>query len=99
MTVRVKICGLTREADVGAAVEAGADYLGVDSLAYLSVSALKRVLGPGLCTGCFDGAYPKGVFEAVSRTGCASQHATTDAPTPSSQPSVSLQPSHSGCDQ
>lgn len=50
----------------GRDTEGVARELGVDSLDYLSVPALKRVLGPGLCTGCFDGAYPKGVFEAVT---------------------------------
>ena len=39
-----------------------ADFIGADSLGYLSVENVKRVLGDqpqrGYCTACFDGAYP-----------------------------------------
>jgi len=40
-------------------VAAIADFIGADSLAYLSLDGLRRAVGgDGLCTACFDGAYP-----------------------------------------
>ena len=34
------------------------EYLGVDSLHYLSMGGLKEAVGRPLCTGCLDGSYP-----------------------------------------
>ena len=35
-----------------------ADFLGVDSLGFLSREALKRIIGPDSCDACFTGNYP-----------------------------------------
>lgn len=49
-TVRVKICGLTRAEDIGAAVEAGADALG-----FVFTPLSRRVLDPGQAAGLVSG--------------------------------------------
>lgn len=39
-----------------------ATLLGLDSLGFLSLAGLHRVLGQEICTGCFSGLYPEGAL-------------------------------------
>ena len=55
----------TRDQLIGARmdVEAIRDYIGADSLHYLSVEALSEAAGGrGLCTACFNGRYPTDLY-------------------------------------
>lgn len=71
---RIKICGLTRDSDVHAAVEAGADAIGLvfyeRSPRYVSLErakALARLLPPFVTpVGLFVNAAPKAIAEAAS---------------------------------
>jgi amidophosphoribosyltransferase len=58
---------------VAADLEVGeiCDYLGADSLAYLSLDALKKatgVPGAGFCDACLTGNYPVPVPDRLSKT-------------------------------
>lgn len=50
-------------------VEAIRDFLGADSIAYLSIEGLREALGDKgegrYCTACFDGKYPEKIYEHV----------------------------------
>ncbi len=55
-----------------------AGYLGVDSIGYLSVDALKRVVGDQTCMACFTGKYPvpvNGQSNCISKTAAAPESA------------------------
>jgi phosphoribosylanthranilate isomerase len=78
--VRVKICGITNEADMLAAIEAGADFLGFifheKSPRYVSPAQVAALTGmlPGLdvprvplCVGVFVSPTPDEVAEVVER--------------------------------
>ncbi len=77
MAVKVKICGITNEADGAAAVEAGADMLGFvfhePSSRYVSVSAASKIvrgLPPGTVkAGVFVNAPEELVLRAVGECG------------------------------
>jgi amidophosphoribosyltransferase len=63
----------TRSELVAADLEVGeiCDYLGADSLAYLSLDALKKatgVPGAGFCDACLTGNYPVPVPDRLSKT-------------------------------
>jgi amidophosphoribosyltransferase len=63
----------TRSELIAADLEVGeiCDYLGADSLAYLSLDALKRatgVPGAGFCDACLTGDYPVPVPDRLSKT-------------------------------
>lgn len=46
------------------------NFLGVDSLGYLSIEGLKRAIGQPICSGCLDENYPtKGAGEAAKKAG------------------------------
>lgn len=53
-------------------VEETAEIIGADTLAYLSVDAVKRIAcgvkGKGYCTACFDGDYPTDVPSAPQKS-------------------------------
>ncbi len=53
-------------------VEETAEIIGADTLAYLSVDAVKRIAcgvkGKGYCTACFDGDYPTAVPTAPQKS-------------------------------
>ncbi|MEA4873851.1 amidophosphoribosyltransferase [Anaerorhabdus sp.] len=38
------------------------DYIGADSLKFLSIDEVKEANGPNLCVGCFSGKYPTNLF-------------------------------------
>jgi amidophosphoribosyltransferase len=83
----------TRAELVAADLEVGeiCDYVGADSLAYLSLEALKKatgVPGAGFCDACLTGVYPVPVPAKLST-------AVLEAPSPSS-PSEPVAHAHSG---
>jgi len=51
-------------------VEEVGDFLGVDSLGYLSIDGMLRCMnghGDSYCTACFDGNYPVAVEEEIDK--------------------------------
>lgn len=48
-------------------VEQLKDFIGADSLSFLSVEGLHRALGKNICTACFTGEYPTPVFGLLDK--------------------------------
>jgi amidophosphoribosyltransferase len=54
-----------------------ANHLQVDSLGYLSLQGLEKVVGPGQgghCRACFDGQYPVPTHASISKQMFESEH-------------------------
>jgi amidophosphoribosyltransferase len=71
----------------GRSVDQVRQYIGADSLAYLSIPSLMRAVGRGrideFCRACFDGAYPVPVPQQLEMDKMAFEEEVALEPTPS----------------